>query len=483
MLPCGCSRPQVGGLERRYNFLQLLRVQGWPVMAVDLGDIAQQKAPPGPVQLSNLQGLLKYRYSMFALKAMDYTAVGIGENEGALPLFNALGRFALNERKPRVVVANLMGAAEKFPEQTAEWQQAMPPGSGLRVGVTSIVSPSVATAITAKDPGGQFSPIIGALKAVLKKMADVNTDLRVLLYQGPVEKAAACAETFPQFQVVLSLCEEDAAPASPRTVGKSLVVRLGHKSKDMGVLGVYRTGNPADPFEYRYQMVEMSEDFMTPKEKEANHPVTQLMEDYTRELRGDLQKFPGGAYLARAAQTPNKHDFQVLPAVPGLAKPGTPTYVGSESCGRCHTSAYDVWKDSAHGHAYKTLVIATRPSLRQYDPECVMCHVTGFGYEGGFTDAVKTPRLENVGCESCHGPGSVHAANPNNPVWQTRMNPWKVPEKETPQAKARREGKIEKSCVQCHDMDNDVTWKNDGKEDPFPRKWRQIAHPTLQGDD
>ncbi|HTU89637.1 MAG TPA: hypothetical protein VMF69_06030, partial [Gemmataceae bacterium] len=25
MLPCGCSEPQVGGLERRYNFIQLLK--------------------------------------------------------------------------------------------------------------------------------------------------------------------------------------------------------------------------------------------------------------------------------------------------------------------------------------------------------------------------------------------------------------------------------------------------------------------------
>src|SRR5262245_23753911 len=29
MLPCGCSRPQYGGLERRYNFLQKLQGRGW----------------------------------------------------------------------------------------------------------------------------------------------------------------------------------------------------------------------------------------------------------------------------------------------------------------------------------------------------------------------------------------------------------------------------------------------------------------------
>src|SRR5262249_15321878 len=39
--PCGCSYPQKGGLARRYNFMQTLKDKGWPVTAVDLGDIAQ----------------------------------------------------------------------------------------------------------------------------------------------------------------------------------------------------------------------------------------------------------------------------------------------------------------------------------------------------------------------------------------------------------------------------------------------------------
>src|SRR5262249_25308301 len=36
--PCGCSEPQFGGLTRRYNFLQMLKAGGWPVVAADLGD-------------------------------------------------------------------------------------------------------------------------------------------------------------------------------------------------------------------------------------------------------------------------------------------------------------------------------------------------------------------------------------------------------------------------------------------------------------
>ena len=81
--PCGCSEPQKGGLERRYNFIRMLKDRGWPVVAVDLGNVPQVEAPAG---LPNRQGLIKYRYAMRAMKEMGYIAVGIGENETSMPL-------------------------------------------------------------------------------------------------------------------------------------------------------------------------------------------------------------------------------------------------------------------------------------------------------------------------------------------------------------------------------------------------------------
>src|SRR5205085_9188058 len=101
LLPCGCSHPQVGGLERRYNLLQMIKAAGWPYVAVDLGDVAQRHAP---ADLPNQQALIKYLYSMRALKEMDYTAVSFGESEVHFGLSKLLEEFALNEPKPRVVV-------------------------------------------------------------------------------------------------------------------------------------------------------------------------------------------------------------------------------------------------------------------------------------------------------------------------------------------------------------------------------------------
>src|SRR4051812_35740826 len=41
--PCGCSFPQHGGLTRRYNFIDSLKKKEWPVVGIDLGELATVK--------------------------------------------------------------------------------------------------------------------------------------------------------------------------------------------------------------------------------------------------------------------------------------------------------------------------------------------------------------------------------------------------------------------------------------------------------
>lgn len=90
-------------------------------------------------------------------------------------------------------------------------------------------------------------------------------------------------------------------------------------------------------------------------------------------------------------------------------KPGQARYVGSDSCGACHTPAYRWWIGTPHGRAFETLV-ARKRSL---DLECVRCHVTGFEQPGG-SSLTQLDHYRGVGCESCHGPGSLHASNPQS---------------------------------------------------------------------
>ncbi len=82
-------------------------------------------------------------------------------------------------------------------------------------------------------------------------------------------------------------------------------------------------------------------------------------------------------------------------------------YLGSDSCKSCHEYEYEKWSQKKHSWAYSTL----EKVGSQYDPECVGCHVVGFDYNTGFTTEDQTPHLKDVGCETCHGPGSEHVAS------------------------------------------------------------------------
>jgi hypothetical protein len=490
LLPCGCSDPQMGGLERRYNLLRLLKDRGWQVVALDVGDVPQKEGIQGPVKLPNIQGMLKYIVAMKARKVMGYTAVGIGEFEAAQTWGETLANWALNEDRPRILAANVKDVDRVFPLQLYPWTEAIevdakaPGGLPIKVGVTGIVGPEVRHKI--RENNVQFEESVPAIRRVLETMKGAGIELPVLLYQGQVngnkpgvrpKEAVACAEFFPEIPIILCLSEEDEPPGNPHYVthknaeSKTAIVSLGHKCKYVGVLAVWRTNKKERPYEFKYQLVELTPDFKTPPAGEKGHPIRELMEAYALQLKSEN-------YLARYAQT--KHELQVLPPVANLKNPGgpgEPTYVGSERCKKCHEAAYDVWKNTPHSHAYQKLVEAKGPANRQFDAECIVCHTVGFGRQGGFASADRTPHLENVGCESCHGPGSLHVKNSSDPEWQKRMNLawWKDPDKPLPAAEEnRRLGRINDFCQKCHDIDNDVTWAHGG----FSKKWPKIAHPT-----
>jgi hypothetical protein len=93
---------------------------------------------------------------------------------------------------------------------------------------------------------------------------------------------------------------------------------------------------------------------------------------------------------------------------PPAAAPDQPVYVGIDACTKCHAAARKVWDATKHAHAYETL--ATQ--FKQFNLDCVSCHVTGYEQPGGSTVThVDTPNLKDVECEVCHGPGSKHAAD------------------------------------------------------------------------
>jgi len=124
-------------------------------------------------------------------------------------------------------------------------------------------------------------------------------------------------------------------------------------------------------------------------------------------------------------------------------------YLGSENCHSCHGYEHDKWATKAHAHAYETLVKVGS----QYDPECVGCHVVGFGYESGFISETSAKDLRNVGCEVCHGPGSDHMKAVTTERVDTGIS--------QPQSR----------CIDCHTPDHSPGYQGHEKE-----KLEKIVH-------
>jgi hypothetical protein len=112
-------------------------------------------------------------------------------------------------------------------------------------------------------------------------------------------------------------------------------------------------------------------------------------------------------------------------------------YKGSDKCKSCHKDQYVAWKAMKHSTAFSHLKpeqIATGKTEK--GQACVLCHTTGNG-DGGYTSAEATPKLLNVGCESCHGAGGTHVKT----MLTAMMDETEVTDKHISKSV---------SCVKCH---------------------------------
>jgi hypothetical protein len=388
---------------------------------------------------------------MKSMQLMDYCATGIGEKETLQPLGWALGELINEKAVPPVLAANLKNIQQNFPGMVGHTAVKNQGNNVPIVGFTSVVAPSVAAKI--KDTEVKFDRIDGVLPKMIAQLKAANAELLVLLLQGSLKEAKDIAQKYPEFQVIVCLDESDEPSSKPEEVRDTRIIRLGEKAKYLGVLGVNRTQDAKKPFELRYELVALWPEFETPQGQDAKNPIHQLMQEYADEVKS-------GDYLSKWYK--GSHPVQVqFPEA---------KYVGSDQCKACHPAAYAVWENHRHSHAYDALVNATRPTQRQFDGECIVCHTVGFKYKTGFESEKKTPDLLNVGCESCHGPGSEHANDKNNLQLRAAMNPFKIRAGET---KERWETRIGDACASCHDTDNSVHFK-------FPTYWndKKTAHPT-----
>lgn len=94
-------------------------------------------------------------------------------------------------------------------------------------------------------------------------------------------------------------------------------------------------------------------------------------------------------------------------------------YIGAAKCKMCHMKPatgeqYNIWAKGPHAGAMKTLAgeeskkIAAEMGIADptTDPACISCHSTVGSVDAKLIASAKMD--EGVGCESCHGPGSMY---------------------------------------------------------------------------
>jgi len=441
--PCGCAGldNQKGGLKRRHTLLKQLEADGWPLVKVDVGGLTKRLGP---------QTEIKYRYIFDALREMGYSAIQPGMNElllGADAVAYPLIQIGDAEENPMVsanvgVYAMDSGLTRPYRIVTA---------GGKRVGVTGVLGAKYVEQLKTSGDIIVDDPTT-ALAKVAPQLAGERCDLQILLVHGDPAEADDLARKFPQFQIVVAAGGAHEPPSAPAKIAGSTAARIepGSKGEYAVVLGIFD-----DPKQtYRYQRVPLDARF-------ADAPEMQrVLVAYQQELETMTLAGLG----LKGVENPEGE------------------FAGSAVCGDCHTKAWEVFEKTPHYHATDTLEKLDPP--RQYDPECLSCHVTGwnpqeyFPYVSGFISRERTPELVQNGCENCHGPGAAHVAAETGEVDATdaevealraalRMKI--VANEGNKEGQEFATGSVVKNCMKCHDQDNSPDFD-------FQKYWPKVKH-------
>ena len=159
-------------------------------------------------------------------------------------------------------------------------------------------------------------------------------------------------------------------------------------------------------------------------------------------------------------------------AAPGAAEH---KFIGTAKCATCHKTAaqgemFPKWQASQHAKAFETL--ATPKALEvakakgiadpQKAMECLKCHVTAAGADTTMVGPKYTMK-DGVGCESCHGPGSVYQKK----TTMEQITTGKVEPASVGMNVANKE-----TCVKCHNEES-PTFKGFNYDEYLAK----IAHP------
>jgi hypothetical protein len=360
--PCGCFTGQYGGLTRLKTVLDAEAATN--VLRVDVGD-----AIGGHEDYD----LMEYRYVLRAFAAMKYDALNIGGREAQ---FTAAQLRDIKRSSPvPILSANLTDKTTGQP--IFDGYRIIQHGS-FSIGIIGVLDPRGLT-----ENFGDGLAVGDMEPAVEKCLVELRgkTDMIVLLAFTDEDTLSRLAQEFFECQVILG--GRVSQPAQQLTkVNRSLVYFVTNESRALGILRLQLTkGAPVQAITNEIRLLH--------DKIPQDASLVSMMQDYRQEVRD----------ARLAADDPNHLSADMIPGIRAEA-----AYVGTEKCLVCHPSAAATWQSSAHAHGFATLISRKADA----DPRCIGCHTTGFGSPTGYRREYHSDKLVDVGCESCHGPGSLH---------------------------------------------------------------------------
>lgn len=362
LVPCGCFTGQFGGMTRLKTVLDSEAPVG--ALRLDVGDAIAGREDYHQIG---------YRYVLQAFAAMQYDALNIGHAEARLTA--AQLRDIKTHSPVPMLSANLLD--RRSGERIFDPYRILKRGQ-QRIAVVGVLDPRGLD--DDLGDGLQIADMESTLARLVPELRG-QADLIILLAFTDENTLAALARQFFEIQVLLG--GKVSQPAQElQKENRSLIYFTTNESRALGILKLRldSTGHvQARANEIRLLHDQIPEDAgfqqLARKYREEVRAATLAIDDPAR-LQGDL--------------------------IPGVRV--SAAFAGSEACFECHRTAAAVWKKSRHGEAFRAL----RGQQADADPQCIGCHTIGFGTPTGYRRKYAGSRLIDVGCESCHGPGSLH---------------------------------------------------------------------------
>ena len=412
LMPCGCASGQLGGLARRV-FRQKLDQRNIDLL-LEGGNLLKKTGELGE---SKLMAILEI------LENNGYHGLGIGPNDLKVDPELMAGLLGFYPKLPALAADLQLKNGQPW---LSEDKAVVRTFHELKLPQVTVRLASLVMSLPAGTPAKMFK-LLPPAAAWQKAMTGVDpASYRILMVHADRETIQKLTLT-PKPDLIVAVNHDHVEPKSQVDHANGVpLVYTGVHGRVLLDLTLTRSSN--GPMITRLKPVPLKGSLTAPS----------AMRDKTTSavILGHRQTVKEDGMLERLASQ------QSLPN--GLQ------YVGSESCADCHEDDSDACGKHAHSHAWKTLIDAEKKEgwpVTHY-PECVSCHVVGYGQKSGFISPQKTPELLNVTCENCHGPGNKHVKTDGD---------WPMQAVEV------------KTCTVCHNFEHSPKFD-------YGKYWQMIEH-------